>query len=63
MINRIAEHLEPEVKKQRTESSLGTKITQDWLEPVERVISDHPAACLATAFVLGVAIAWWIKRN
>ncbi|MCU0877269.1 MAG: hypothetical protein MUF06_05735 [Pirellulaceae bacterium] len=63
MINRIAEHLEPEVKKQGAQSSLRTKMAQDWLEPVERVIADHPAASLATAFVLGVAIAWWIKRN
>ena len=63
MINRIAEHLEPETEKQGPQSSLGTKMAQDWLEPVERVIADHPAACLAIAFVLGVAIAWWIKRN
>jgi len=32
-------------------------------KPAERFIRQYPAAALATAFLVGVAIAWWIKRK
>lgn len=32
-------------------------------KPVEPWITQYPAAALASAFVIGVAIAWWIKRK
>lgn len=68
MINRIAEHLDPAPRSaaqgQGAESlDQATDLKRDWIEPLERVIADYPAACLATAFIVGVAIAWWIKRN
>jgi len=32
-------------------------------KPPENLIRQYPAAALATAFLVGVAIAWWIKRK
>jgi hypothetical protein len=32
-------------------------------KPTEDFIHQYPAAALATAFLVGVAIAWWIKRK
>ncbi|HEY2413570.1 MAG TPA: hypothetical protein VGI40_15075 [Pirellulaceae bacterium] len=32
-------------------------------KPAEHFIRQYPAAALATAFLVGVAIAWWIKRK
>jgi hypothetical protein len=32
-------------------------------KPAEDLIRQYPAAALATAFLVGVAIAWWIKRK
>jgi hypothetical protein len=32
-------------------------------KPAEDFIRHYPAAALATAFLVGVAIAWWIKRK
>jgi len=32
-------------------------------KPPEDFIRKYPAAALATAFLVGVAIAWWIKRK
>ncbi len=32
-------------------------------QPIEQWIIRSPAAALASAFVVGVAIAWWIKRK
>jgi hypothetical protein len=34
-----------------------------WVDPVEEVITKHPGACLASAFIVGVVFAWWIKRK
>jgi len=33
------------------------------LDPVEQVVKSHPGAALATAFIVGVTVAWWIKRR
>ena len=30
---------------------------------VEKYIVDHPAPSLAAAFLVGVMVAWWIKRR
>jgi len=32
-------------------------------KPTEDVVRRYPAAALATAFLVGVVIAWWIKRK
>ena len=31
--------------------------------PVERLIGSYPVAAIATAFLAGVVMAWWIKRK
>jgi hypothetical protein len=36
---------------------------QQMAKPAEHFIRQYPAAALAAAFVVGVAIAWWIKRK
>jgi hypothetical protein len=33
------------------------------IEPVENLILQYPAVALASAFLVGVALAWWIKRK
>jgi hypothetical protein len=33
------------------------------LAPAEQMIAQHPVVCLASAFALGAALAWWIKRT
>jgi hypothetical protein len=35
----------------------------DVAQPLEELILKYPAAALASAFLVGVAIAWWIKRK
>ncbi len=37
-------------------------ITQ-FVEPIENLILQHPAVALASAFLVGVALACWIKRK
>jgi len=32
-------------------------------QPVQNLILKYPGAALASAFLVGVAIAWWIKRR
>jgi len=32
-------------------------------KPTEELIRHYPAAALATAFIVGVIVAWWIKRK
>jgi len=34
-----------------------------FVKPLEELILKYPAAALASAFLVGVAIAWWIKRK
>ena len=33
------------------------------IEPVEKLILDYPAIALASAFLVGVTLACWIKRK
>lgn len=65
MINRLADYLPGQEsgtsRAGNKEFSLAT--AKEWIEPAEEVIRKYPAACLASAFVIGVAIAWWIKRT
>jgi len=39
------------------------KDVQDLVQPLEGLITKYPAAALASAFLLGVALACWIKRK
>jgi hypothetical protein len=67
VINRVTDYLpdqHPRTSRQRRpELSLSQVNLRDWIEPAEEIIRKYPAACLASAFVMGVAIAWWIKRT
>lgn len=66
VINRLAEYL-PGQEVERHDVNRGQKFSlataKEWIEPAEELIGKYPAACLASAFVIGVAIAWWIKRT
>jgi len=66
MSNRVAEY------PQKTDSAGGstshrplirTSDVRGMFQPVEQWIIRSPAVALASAFVVGVAIAWWIKRK
>jgi hypothetical protein len=35
----------------------------NFIQPVEKLILQYPAVALASAFVVGVTLAWWIKRK
>jgi hypothetical protein len=64
VINRLTDY-QPEQESRFGRSawdSLSNAKVQEWIEPAEETIRKYPAACLASAFVIGVAIAWWIKR-
>jgi hypothetical protein len=36
---------------------------RELVEPLQDLIVQYPGAALASAFVVGVVIAWWIKRR
>ena len=40
-----------------------TSDVRGMFQPIEQWITRSPAVALASAFVVGVAIAWWIKRK
>jgi len=67
MINRLTDYLPAEpagAKRSSTgQFSLSSQNVRDWIEPVEQIIVKYPTACLASAFVIGATIAWWIKRK
>jgi hypothetical protein len=66
MINRIAGYSE----RSKSAGDPGTA-NRPWLpqnlnqvmEPVGGLIVNYPEAALAAAFIVGVALAWWIKRR
>jgi len=56
----------------RPSATVNSHTSRPWLrfsdvgelsQPVEELILKYPAAALASAFLVGVAIAWWIKRK
>jgi ElaB/YqjD/DUF883 family membrane-anchored ribosome-binding protein len=64
MRNRILEYLPPQWRpgrlKERAESLPDMR---HWMEDAEKLVAKHPGPSLATAFAIGVAVAWWIKRR
>jgi hypothetical protein len=64
MRNRIVEYLptqwRPDRLRERAESLPSMR---HWLDKAQKLVAQHPAPSLASAFALGVAIAWWIKRR
>lgn len=65
MINRIAGYSTGEQRSGGEASTWPVKASdvKQFIEPVEGYITQHPATAIATAFVIGVALAWWIKRK
>ena len=69
MLNRIADHLpafssppQKNVAEATDEVFAGLKL-RSYLEPIEQTVKQHPGAALAAAFLVGVTVAWWIKRR
>jgi hypothetical protein len=64
MINRVTDYL-PEQQTRSNSGNRGFSLSnaKEWIEPAEEIIRKYPTACLGSAFVIGVAIAWWIKRT
>lgn len=51
-------------KKSSTQRPLMTgRDVQGLAEPLKQLIIQYPTAALASAFLAGVALAWWIKRK
>jgi len=67
MINRIAGvplKRRPEAGEQGSAgSAFDFKDIAKYVEPLENLITNNPAAAVAAAFCLGAALAWWIKRS
>jgi len=72
MLNRISDYLpvgwrtehHRSAAKAAGESAPTENVPESsWLEPVMQVVKSHPGAALASAFCVGVCIAWWIKRR
>jgi len=67
MINRVADYPRQSATDKSSTSEASFIRTSDMrellLQPIEQWIIKNPAAALASAFVLGVAVAWWIKRK
>jgi hypothetical protein len=66
MINRIAGYTTAEHDPRlagKDQKVSPPQSLRDWVDPVEEVIIKHPGACLASAFIVGVVFAWWIKRK
>jgi hypothetical protein len=66
MTNRVAEnHSTPTPRALRPAKSLQRKLDNfgDFVEPIQSLVLKYPGAALASAFLVGVAIAWWIKRR
>jgi hypothetical protein len=36
---------------------------KEFIQPLEKLILQYPAIALASAFIVGVTLAWWIKRK
>lgn len=69
MINRMTDYLPREDNRTGPRTGPGSpgqtssQNIRQWIEPAEELIKKYPAAALASAFVIGVAVAWWIKRT
>jgi hypothetical protein len=63
--NRIAEYLPRSWRTKPGQDQANQHSTDiaSYLKPANEFIAQHPGPCLAAAFALGVAVAWWIKRK
>lgn len=64
MKNRIVDYLPPQWRPDRLrERAESMPDLRELADKAERFVAQHPGPSLATAFILGVAVAWWIKRR
>jgi len=64
MKNRIVDYLPSQWRPQRLRERVESlPDVREWVDKAERFVALHPGACLAAAFTVGVAVAWWIKRK
>jgi hypothetical protein len=42
---------------------ISAKEVREFVKPIEELITKYPAAALASAFLVGVVLAWWVKRK
>lgn len=62
MINRLPESYTTKnfsVGSKKSETSTGESLR----DVVVQMVQNHPALTLTSAFVIGVSLAWWIKRR
>jgi hypothetical protein len=66
MKNRLSEETfsrqEPR-SRQSAGGGLGMGPAARYFNTVEETIAEHPGASLAAAVLIGVLMAWWIKRR
>jgi hypothetical protein len=72
VIEQLVEYFSPS-SSSRSSGDLGDKSAtrplvrasdvRELVEPVEQLILKYPAVALASAFMVGVVVAWWIKRK
>jgi hypothetical protein len=65
MTNRFADDI-PASTKQAGQRRPAVRIPGEaykYAAAIEDYIVEHPAPALAAAFVVGVVVAWWIKRR
>jgi len=66
MINRVVDYPRQSATENSSTSPrplIRSSDVRDLLDPMEHWIARYPAAVLASAFLVGVAVAWWIKRK
>lgn len=68
MKNRIIDYLPDSLKSKSTQPggsqpSFSVPDMRQWIKTTEEFVGKHPGSCLGAAFVLGVTLAWWIKRK
>ena len=62
--NRIADYLPPALRPQAGGSSGQGALpdVRELAQRAEQIVKEHPGPALGAAFVLGVVVAWFIKR-
>jgi hypothetical protein len=66
MINRVADHPPSQTtptSKAPVRPLIRSSDISELAQPLEKLIVKYPGAALASAFLIGVVVAWWIKRK
>ncbi len=62
MKSRLPQDLPRGEERSRREGGLPDELW-GYLRTIEDYVVEHPGPSLATAFAVGVMIAWWVKRR